>query len=158
MYLCYNYFNSFRNVEIYFYEKYKDFASFATRRFYTLTKISEHLKGIVSDKNTQYIVSYVYFNLFVHITRDFSFPLAIEMYGRPFLFRAIPTIESTTVLSDINNTKGHSRSQWPQNNVHNFNLEWLTIFSLVPFSYNNPSRSFMCISNFNSLFHYWVTM
>ena len=71
--------------------KYEDFASFATLWFYTLTKISGHLKGIVSYKNTQYIVSYVYFNLFVYITRDFSFPLAIEMYGRPFFFRAIPT-------------------------------------------------------------------
>ena len=73
---------------------YEDFASFATRRFYTLMKISGHLKGIVSYKNTQYIVSYVYFNLFVNITRDFSLPFAIEMYGRPFFFWAI-------VLSDM---------------------------------------------------------
>ena len=69
----------------------KDFASFATRWFYTLTKISGHLKRIVSYKNTQYIVNYVYFNLFVYITRDFSFPLAIEMYQWPFFFWAIPT-------------------------------------------------------------------
>ena len=31
-------------------------------------------------------VIHVYFNLFVYITRDFSFPLVIEMYGRPFFF------------------------------------------------------------------------
>ena len=70
---------------------YEDFASFATRRFSTLTTISGHLKGIVSYKNTQYIVSYVYFNLSVYITTDSSLPLAIEMYGRPFVCRAIPT-------------------------------------------------------------------
>ena len=68
-----------------------DFASFATRRLSTLTTISGHLKGIVSHKNTQYYKLYVYFNLYVYISRDFSLPLAIEMYGRPFLFRAIPT-------------------------------------------------------------------
>ena len=27
----------------------------------------------------------------IYISRDFSLPLAIEMYGRPFCFRAIPT-------------------------------------------------------------------
>ena len=64
-------------------------------------KISGHLKGIVSYKNTQYIVSYVYFNLFVYITRDFSLPFAIEMYGQPFFVPGHPYIESTTVLSDI---------------------------------------------------------
>ena len=42
----------------------------------------------------------VYFNLFVYITTDFSFPLAIEMYGGHF-FPGHPYIESTTVLSDI---------------------------------------------------------
>ena len=71
--------------------EYEDFASFATRRISTLTKIFGHLKGIVSHKNTQYYKLYVYFNLSVYITRDFSLPLAIEMYGRPFCFRAIPT-------------------------------------------------------------------
>ena len=71
--------------------EYEDFASFATRRISTLTKISGHLKGIFSDKITQYYKLYVYFNLFVYISRDFSLPLAIEMYGRPFFFRAIPT-------------------------------------------------------------------
>ena len=69
---------------------YEDFASFATRRFSTLTTISGHLKGIVSHKNTQYYKLYVYFNLYVYITRDFSLPLAIEMYGRPCFFWAIP--------------------------------------------------------------------
>ena len=54
--------------------------------------MSGHLKGIVSYKNTQYIVSYVHFNLFVYITTDFSFPLANEMHGRPCFFRAIPTL------------------------------------------------------------------
>ena len=53
-----------------------------------LTKISGHLKSIVSYKNTQYIVSYVYSNLFVHsITRDFSLPFAMEMYRLPFFSR-----------------------------------------------------------------------
>ena len=72
---------------------YEDFASFATRRFSTLTMISGHLKGIFSHKNTQYYISYiyVYFNLYVYNSRDFSLPLAIEMYGWPFVFRAIPT-------------------------------------------------------------------
>ena len=69
----------------------EDFASFATRRFSTLTTISGHLKGIVSHNITQYQKLYVYFNLYVHISRDFSLPLAIEMYGRPFFSRAIPT-------------------------------------------------------------------
>ena len=62
--------------------KYEDFASFATLWFYTLTKISGHLKGIVSYKNTQYIVNYVYFN------RDLSFPLAV---WAAIFFRAILT-------------------------------------------------------------------
>ena len=61
--------------------EYEDFASFATCRISTLTKISGHLKGIFSDKITQL---YVYFNLSVYISRDFSLPLAIEMQGRPF--------------------------------------------------------------------------
>ena len=70
-------------------------------------KISGHLKGFVSYKNTQYIVSYVYtqyivsyvyFNLFVYITTNFSFPLAIEMHGWPF--PGHPYIESSTVLSN----------------------------------------------------------
>ena len=71
--------------------EYEDFASFATCQFSTLTTISEHLKGIVSHRNTQYYKLYVYFNLCVYISRDFSLPLAIEMYRRPFFFRAIPT-------------------------------------------------------------------
>ena len=71
--------------------EYEDFASFATRRISTLTKISGHLKGIVSHKITQYYKLYVYFNLSVYISRDFSLPLAIEMHGQPFFFRAIPT-------------------------------------------------------------------
>ena len=64
-------------------------------------------------------------------------------------------------LYDIYLSKGHLRSTWPLNNVHNISLEWLswlTIFSPALFSYTNPSRSFMCISNFNPLLHYWVTM
>ena len=90
---------------------YEDFASFATRRFSTLTKISGHRKGIVSYKNTQYILSYVYFNLSVYITRDFSLPLAIEMYGKPF-FSGHPYIESTTVLSDTCTCKLHVHEQY----------------------------------------------
>ena len=53
-----------------------------------------HLQqGIVSHKNIQYYKLYVYFNLhvYVYISRDFSLLLAIEMYGWPFFFRAIPT-------------------------------------------------------------------
>ena len=65
--------------------EYEDFASFATPRISTLTTISGHLKGIVSHTNTQYYKLYVYFNLSVYISRDFSLPLAIEMYGRPFV-------------------------------------------------------------------------
>ena len=68
----------------------KYFASFAIRRFSTLTAL---LKGIVSHNITQYQKLYVYFNLYVHISRDFTLPLAIEMYGGPFYFRAIPTQE-----------------------------------------------------------------
>ena len=64
--------------------EYEDFASFATRRISTLTKISGHLKGIISHKITQYYKLYVYFNISVYISRDFSLPLAIEMHGRPF--------------------------------------------------------------------------
>ena len=71
--------------------EYEDFASFATRRISTLTKISRHLKGIFSHKITQYYKLYVYFNLSVYSSRDFSSPLAIEMHGWPFFFRAIPT-------------------------------------------------------------------
>ena len=74
---------------------YEDFASFATRWFSTLTTISGHLKGIVSHKNNQY------YKLYVYISRDFSLPLAIEMYGQPFFVQGHPYIESTTVLSDI---------------------------------------------------------
>ena len=54
---------------------YEDFASFATRQFSTLTTISVHLEVIVSHKNTQYYKLYVYFNLSVYISRDFSLPL-----------------------------------------------------------------------------------
>ena len=36
-------------------------------------------------------------------------------------------------------SKGHSHSPCPQKNVHNFSLEWPTIFLPAPFSYNfNP--------------------
>ena len=40
-------------------DNYEDFASFATRRFSTLTTISGHLKGIISHKITQYQKLYV---------------------------------------------------------------------------------------------------
>ena len=69
----------------------EDFASFATRRFSTLTIIFGHLEGIGSHKNTRYKQACVYRNLCVYITRDFSSSLAIEMHGRPFFFRVIPT-------------------------------------------------------------------
>ena len=48
-----------------------------------------HLEDIVSHKNTQYQKVCVYLNVSVYIRRDFS--SAIEMYGRPFCFGAIPT-------------------------------------------------------------------
>ena len=68
--------------------EYEDFASFATRRISTLTKISGHLKGIFSHKITQYYKLYVYFNLSVYISRDFSLPLAwvvISFPGHPYI-------------------------------------------------------------------------
>ena len=77
----------------------KDFASFVTCRFSTLTTISGHLKRIVSHQITQYYKLCVYFNLYVCISRDFSLPLAIEMYGQP-LFSRPSLLESTTVLSE----------------------------------------------------------
>ena len=62
----------------------------------------------------------------------------------------------------MSGSKGHSCSLYPQKNVDNFSLEWLTIFLSAPFSYNYPSRSFTCMctcmSNFNALIHYWVTI
>ena len=64
--------------------EYEDFASFATRWISTLTKISGHLKSIFSHKITQYYKLYVYFNLSVYISRDFSLPIVIEMHGRHF--------------------------------------------------------------------------
>ena len=75
----------------------EDFASFATRRISTLTKIFGYLKGIVSHKNTQYYKLYLCFNLSVYISRDFSLPLSIEMHGGHF-FPGHPYIivESTT--------------------------------------------------------------
>ena len=102
MYLCYIYFNSSRNVEIYFYEKeeseYQDFASFATYRISTLTKISGHLKGIFSDKISQYYKFYVYFNLFVY--KRFQLTTCNWNTWAAILFSGHPYIESTTVLSD----------------------------------------------------------
>ena len=47
--------------------------------------------------------------------------------------------------------EGHSHSPWIQKNVHNF---WMTLPS--PFSYNYLSCSFLFMSNFNTLLHYWV--
>ena len=71
---------------------YEDFASFATHLISTLTTISGHLKGIVSHKNTQYYMLYVYISI------DFSLPLAawvaIFVLGHHYK-------ESTTILSDI---------------------------------------------------------
>ena len=63
-------------------------ASFSTRRLSTLKTFSE---DIVSHKNTQYQKVCVYLNLSVYISRDFSSLVAIEMYGQPFCFGAIPT-------------------------------------------------------------------
>ena len=44
---------------------------------------------------------YVYCNLYVYFSREFSLPLVIEMYGWP-LFTSHPYIESNTILSDNN--------------------------------------------------------
>ena len=63
---------------------------FATLRFSTLDMFSGHLEDITSHKNTQYQKVCVYLNLSVYISRDFSSSVAIEMYGQPFFFRAIP--------------------------------------------------------------------
>ena len=38
---------------------------------------------------------------YMYISRDFSLPLAIEIYGQPYFFPGHPYIESTTVISDI---------------------------------------------------------
>ena len=79
---------------------YEDFTSFDTRQFSTLTTISGHLKGIVSHKITQYQKLYVYFNLYVYISRDFSLPLAIEMYGWP-LFVSGPSLLSYSLILEL---------------------------------------------------------
>ena len=77
MYLCYNYFHSSRNVEIYFYERgiivnnNEEFASFATRRISTLTKISGYLKGIFIHKISQYYKLYVYLT-YLYILAEIS--------------------------------------------------------------------------------------
>ena len=47
--------------------------------------------------------------------------------------------------------KAHSHLPWPQKMFHN-----LTLDQLSQYSYNYPSCSFLCISNFNPLLHYWV--
>ena len=65
-------------------------ASFATRLFSTLKTFSGHLEDIVSHKNTQYQKVYVYLNLSVYISRDFSSLVAIEIYGRPFF--SVPSL------------------------------------------------------------------
>ena len=64
------------------------FSRFATRRFSTFCG---HLEDIVNNKNTQYQKVCVYLNISVYISRDFSSLVAIELYGRPFFFGAIPT-------------------------------------------------------------------
>ena len=53
-------------------------------------------------------------------------------------------------------TNGHSRSPCPQKNIHKFGLKGPAIFLPAPFSYNYPSRSFLCtcMSHFNPLLHY----
>ena len=83
---------------------YEDFASFATRRFRRSLGIEKVLLVIK-------ILNILYFNLSVYITRDFSLPLAIEMYGKPF-FSGHPYIESTTVLSDTCTCKLHVHEQY----------------------------------------------
>ena len=55
-----NYYNNNNNNCQNLYNYYKDFASFATSRFFTLTTISVHLKDIVSHFNNYKL--YVYFN------------------------------------------------------------------------------------------------
>ena len=51
-------------------------------------------------------------------------------------------------------TKDHSRSAQLKKNVCDFSFESPTVFLLTSFSYNYPSRSFLCMSNFNPLLHY----
>ena len=52
-------------------------------------------------------------------------------------------------------TKGHSHSLWAQKNVDNINLKYPTI-SLPSYGYS--SCSFLSMSKFNLLLHYWVTI
>ena len=77
-------------------------SSLATHWFSTLTTVSGDLKAIVSHKNTQYYKLYVYFNLYVYSTRNFSLPyhLQLKCMDLPF-FPGHPDIENTTVLCDI---------------------------------------------------------
>ena len=51
--------------------------------------------------------------------------------------------------TDSKEMKGHSHSLWMF-----ITLESPTIFLPPPFSYNYPSRSFLCMSNFPSLLNY----
>ena len=51
--------------------EYEDFASFATRRISTLTKIFGHLKGIVSLKILN-IISYIYILTYLYILAEIS--------------------------------------------------------------------------------------
>ena len=66
-------------------------ASFATRWFSNLKTFCGHLEDIVNNKNTQYQKVCMYLNISVYISRYFSSLVAIELYGRPFFFGAIPT-------------------------------------------------------------------
>ena len=43
-------------------------------------------------------------------------------------------------------------------NIHNFSLQWPTIFLPSPFSYDYPSLSFSCVKYFNSLLSYSIIL
>ena len=58
---------------------------FATRRFYTLKKISGHLKGIVSYKNTQYIVSMYIFTYLYILPEISAYHLQLKCMGGHFV-------------------------------------------------------------------------
>ena len=77
---------------------YEYFASFATRRISTLTKICGHLKGILVIKLLS-IISFMYILTYLYILAEISaYHLQLKCMGGHFFFQAIPNIESTIVL------------------------------------------------------------
>ena len=85
------------NNNYYYYDE--DFASFATRRFSTLTTIFGHLEGVGSHKTLD-MNRYVCIKTYLYILPEISaHHLQLKCMGGLF-FPCHPNIESTTVLSD----------------------------------------------------------